>query len=103
MRNMKREALEGITLEDFDGDLRTIAEVCGIDVAISMMQVSGIHLYVPQTALKRFARKVIVLNARRYNAKELALMCGVSQQFVQDTLKEHYGHQEDSEDSLSLF
>lgn len=60
------EWMNDVTLDDLDGDVRTIAELFGINVTLELMhQLGGVSIYVPmpryalRSAMKRYIKRAL--------------------------------------------
>lgn len=79
--------LATVTPEDLNGDLAIVAEQCGLDVAVRLVQhMGGTQLSLPKYALKRTARRFIRTHYDGTNAKMLALATGMTERFVYDVV-----------------
>jgi Mor family transcriptional regulator len=99
---MKKKWLQNITVDDMpNADMRMVAELCGVEVAIELMRhLGGINIYIPRTAEKEFLKKYVVERYNGHNAKELAIDLGISVRKVFNILNEKT---KPSEDQLGLF
>jgi len=83
------EILAAVTLDDLQGDLRMIAEACGIEVALELhAKCSSLKLYIPANALDEFKRRFIRENRKKHSPKHLAQMLAVSETYVYNILSE---------------
>ena len=78
-------------IDDLDdvlsGDVRLIAESCGIDVLIRLWEeCPSLSLYISTVPLNEARRRYIRKHYTGSNAKELAAMLGVSDRFVFQTV-----------------
>lgn len=75
--------------EHLTGDMKLIADRCGIDVLKSLLSgVPKIHVYMSEKPIVEAQRRYIAKNYRQGNAKEIAATLGVSERFVYDTHRE---------------
>lgn len=81
---MRAEWLNNITDEDMpNNDLRLVAESCGIEIAIRLLEeLPGISIFIPKSGFKRIVEGKIREGYNGTNAKELALMYGVSERHI---------------------
>lgn len=87
---MRQEILETLTIQDIKHqDLRMVAELCGLDVAIKLYQrMAGITISIPRNALREFQEKYILENRNTVRAKELALMLNLTERTVEQIIME---------------
>jgi Mor family transcriptional regulator len=90
----KKAWMKEIAIEDMpNNDLRLVAESCGIEVAVSLMEnMSGIAIYVPKLGDKLLKKRYIIRHYNGHNAKELALLLGMAEKFIFDTIAQHKGN-----------
>ena len=76
--------IKDITIDDMPNtDMRLVAEACGIDVAVKLLEeMGGIQLSIPKNGFKKVIAKCICDNYNGRNAKELALKCNVTERYV---------------------
>ncbi len=89
MVNLKiLEELE-INIEDMpNNDMKLVAESCGIEVAVMLLQyLSGIQLNIPKFGFKKIIDRYILENYDGHNAQDLAMKLDVSQRYVYKILK----------------
>jgi Mor family transcriptional regulator len=95
---MKDRWLDGLTPEDLpEGDLRLVAELCGVDVAVSLAEhMGGVQLYVPSAAglISRKKHEYIVRHFDGSNCKELAVATGYSERWVYEILARRKGRKQ---------
>lgn len=85
---MRDELYDQIEINDLTGDMRDIAEQCGLDVAIQIMKkFGGAQLSIPRTAHYGFARRFIQSH-KNYHRNTLALMLDMSRTTVGSILSE---------------
>ena len=85
---MKEELYEQMEIADLTGDLRDIAELCGIGAAITIMRnFGGVYLNIPKNGHHNFARRWISAH-KNYDRKDLALTLDLSLTMVNKILKE---------------
>jgi hypothetical protein len=76
-----------VTPEDLGGDIGLVAEQCGVDVAVQLVQrMGGTQISVPKYALKQAAIRYIRAHYDGSNAKLLVLATGMTERFVYDAL-----------------
>ena len=80
LREAYDKKIETMSIEDLpNDDLRDVAEVCGIEIALRIMKkLSGSHIYVPHNSFSKIAFKFIVENFDGSNAKKLSQVTGIS-------------------------
>jgi hypothetical protein len=85
---ISREAFVAtVTPEDLGGDIGLVAEQCGVDVAVQLVQrMGGTQISVPKYALKAAAIRYIRDHYDGTNAKLLVLATGMTERFVYDAL-----------------
>ncbi|MBI5646668.1 MAG: hypothetical protein HY962_07025 [Ignavibacteriae bacterium] len=85
------DILRNVRIEDLpDGDVRRIAERCGLEVALSLVEgYSGLTIYIPRNTLHGFVRRYVRENHRRLSPKELALALNVTVSHVYSILREN--------------
>lgn len=78
-----------ITIKDMpNGDMRLVAELCGIDTALILMEhLGGVNIYVPKMIEKRIMATYVQRHYTGSNAKELAIRMGKSVRFVYSLLE----------------
>jgi Mor family transcriptional regulator len=81
---LKKELLENITIDDMPNqDMKLVAELCGIDVAVKLLQeLGGVGIMIPKFGFRKVIQKYICDNFDGTNAKRLALELGVSLRFI---------------------
>lgn len=85
---MRDDLYDEIEMDDLNGDLRDIAEQCGLDVAVQIMKkFGGAQLSIPRTAHYGFARRFIQRH-KNYHRNTLALMLDMSRTKVGSILSE---------------
>lgn len=86
----KLDWLNDIEFEDlFSGDMKLIADKCGIDVLLSLLtNVPHIHVYLSEAPLMEARKRYIEKHYRQGNAKLIAVTLGVSEFYVYKTHKE---------------
>ena len=79
-------AIENMTTDDMPSeDFKSIAEFCGLNVAVSLMKnMPGLNIYVPkpQNAFTCVVKRFVIDKFDGSNAKTLAMVCRVSQRHV---------------------
>lgn len=76
-----------VTPEDLGGDIGLVAEQCGVDVAVQLVQrMGGTQLSIPKYALKRAAIRYIRAHYDGANAKLLVLATGMTERFVYEAV-----------------
>lgn len=83
---VNRNWSEGITAEDLpEGDLRLIAESCGMEVALSLAErMGGMQLYIRNidAVLNRKKEDFVIRNAGNFSRRELARKTGCTERWV---------------------
>lgn len=82
---MDNDLLHDLTPDDLQGDLRDIAEICGMDVAVRLVEeFGGTTISVPQkrNAFKIAIQRYVVEHYNGTNATELARDLGISRSMV---------------------
>lgn len=83
----QQEFLAQVTIDDLSGDIRIVAELCGLDVAVRLIQkMGGTQPSVPRYALSRAAVRFIRARYDGTNANILALATGMRERFVFETV-----------------
>ena len=84
-----REFIEKMTIDDLPGgDIRIVAERCGLDVALKLLwECDGMQLYISKTAKSQIVRKYICDNYDGKNSKQLAVETGYSEPHIYNILK----------------
>lgn len=102
---MKEKWIKEIRPEDMPSEnLRLIADFCGVDTAINLMQnMAGINVYIPNTALTQLKARYIKkkYDGTRDCANRLALELGVSINYIYKILKAPA--EEDGKRQINLF
>ena len=85
-----KQFLSDISIEDMpNGDLKMVAEICGMDVAVKLLkELGGINIYIPQNGLRAVMRRYVKKQFNGRNAKDLANELGISLTSVYRLLKE---------------
>lgn len=78
------EWMKEITIQDMpNGDMRLVAELCGVEIAVKLMeQLGGVNIYIPKLLEKRLMEAYVQRHYTGSNAKELAIKMGKSVRFV---------------------
>jgi Mor family transcriptional regulator len=101
MNNLQAEydqLLKDITIEDMPSqDMMFVAEQCGIKVALDLIKkLGGVWLYIPKrNALMKIAKKIIIKNFDGTNAKQLAILCNISERQVYSIVEEEDSNRKD--------
>ena len=94
-----------VTIVDIpDGSMRLDAELCGLDVAVSLMQnVKGLTIAVPSNGFEKIEKKIILQSYQNDTAslKKLALKLDLNEQTVRNIIRK-YGL-DTTDGQLSLF
>ncbi len=94
-----------VTIKDIpDGTMRLVADLCGLDVAVSLMQnMKGLTIAVPSNGFEKIEKKIILQNYKNDTAslKRLALRLDLNEQTVRGILR-RYGI-EITDGQLNLF
>ena len=74
-----------VRVEDMPSDdMRLVAESCGLDVALRLMQgVGGMSIYVPKNPFVILLERIIRQN-EEINYKELAMATGMTERYVRN-------------------
>lgn len=85
---MRDDILQLVTIEDIKHpDLRMVAELCGLSVALSLFQnCAGVDILIAKNSLREFQEKYIIANNNKFRAKELAIMLDMSERSVSQIL-----------------
>lgn len=85
------EILKDVSIKDMpNSDMELVAELCGIDVAVLLLQqLGGTQISIPKLGFRRLVERYIVTHYTGNNASELAVRLGVSQRFVFSVLERH--------------
>lgn len=80
-----------MTVNDMpNGDMRLVAELCGIDTALLLMKhLGGVNIYVPKMIERRIMAAYVQRHYDGKNAKNLAVRMGKSIRFVYSLLQEN--------------
>lgn len=87
---MDESVLKEITIDDIENrDLRMIAELFGVEIAIKFWQrFQGITISVPMNALTKFQHEWIKRNSKDMFPKEMAIKIGFSERYVQQIMSD---------------
>ena len=80
------------TLNDLPDDLRYIASVCGIEVALTLIKnFSGMSFNVPKKCLSKLVKKYALRNydGTRESILQIAKACKVSDRYIRKIIKDH--------------
>ena len=70
-------------------DLKLVAELCGVDVARSLIEnLEGVTIYIPKYSYRHLIKQYIHKHFDGTNAKKLALELKISERMVYKLLKE---------------
>jgi Mor family transcriptional regulator len=101
---MLEELMSAITEADLPNeDMRLIAERCGLDVAVKILQeLPGVAFFVPKNGFQKVLTAYIRHSYNGTNAKVLALATGMTERYVYEVVRQ--GHQTEIEEmQLPLF
>lgn len=87
-------------------DLRMIANLCGVEVAVKLVEnLAGLPIYIPSSAVKTLQRQYIrkSFDGTSQKAKELALECGVSLAYIYNVVRPGQAEEDESKKQLNLF
>lgn len=94
-----------VTIEDIpDGNMRLVADLCGLDVAVSLMKnLKGLTIAVPSNGFSEIEKKIILQEYQgdTKSLKQLALRLDLNEQTIRAILR-NYGLQI-TDGQLSLF
>lgn len=94
-----------VTIDDIpEGNMRLVADLCGLDVAVSLMQnLKGLTIAVPSNGFSEIEKKIILqeYHGNTSELKQLALRLGLNEQTIRAILR-NYGLQV-TDGQLSLF
>lgn len=94
-----------ITIEDIpEGAMRLVADLCGLDVAVSLMQnMKGLTISVPSNGFEKIEKKIILdeYDGTTETLKKLALNLDLNEKTVRGILKDY--KLENTPGQLSLF
>lgn len=89
---MTKNWTKDLTAEDMPNhDLQTVANLCGIDVAVKLIEhMGGLPIYIPNRAILALQKKYILkkYDGSRQSIKALALECGVSEAYIYNALRQ---------------
>ena len=88
MNNLSREDfLATVRPEDMEGDLRDVAEHCGIENAVRLWNTfQGARLNIPKQALKKAAVRYIRAHYDGTNIVELVRATGFAERFIYEVV-----------------
>lgn len=86
-----KEFFEKMTVDDLPGgDIRIVAERCGLDVALKLLwECDGLQLYIPKNAKSQIIKKYIYSSYDGKNSKQLAAETGYSEPHIYYLLKKN--------------
>lgn len=80
-----------VTIDDIpDGNMRLVADLCGLDVAVSLMKnLKGLTIAVPSNGFDKVERQIIYdfYNGTTERLKQLALRLDMNEQTVRNILR----------------
>ncbi|HDH51240.1 MAG TPA: hypothetical protein ENH31_00450 [Nitrospirae bacterium] len=81
---MDKEILNELTIEDMPNqDMRLVAEACGIEIAVKLLQeLGGIGINIPKFGFKKLVQQYVCDHYDGSNAKELALKLGITERHI---------------------
>ena len=87
---MRMKWRKEIRIEDLPNkDLQIVAELCGLDVALSLIEnLDGVNIYIPKFSFRRMIKCYVQRHYNGHNAKQLALELGITDRMVYKLLKE---------------
>jgi Mor family transcriptional regulator len=88
-KNLLADIAKNISLDDMpNGDMRMVAENCGIQTALLLMrELPALNIYIPSGWHKTIVERYIQKHHRKIDVKHLALSCGVSETFVYNVIR----------------
>lgn len=79
------DVLALVTVDDLEGDLKLVAEQCGLPVALSLFEgMAGCVVNVRKTAFKRALDRYVREHYDGRNANLLATRCGLTERAIYD-------------------
>lgn len=93
-----------VSIDDIPSSMHLVADLCGLDVAISLMQkVNGLIIAVPSNGFQKIEKKIILQEYKNdpLNIKKLALQLNLNEQTVRGTVNKYCLKTADGQ--LSLF
>jgi Mor family transcriptional regulator len=84
-----KDAVKEMSCDDLPNeDLKDLANVCGIDMAIKLLQgLNGIHIYIPKDGFRKVVERFVIQNFDGTNAKKIALACDISEVHVYEIVR----------------
>ncbi|MDQ7799539.1 MAG: Mor transcription activator family protein [Candidatus Edwardsbacteria bacterium] len=88
-KGILKEVIGDVKLEDMpNGDMKMVAEYCGVDTAVQLMsQMGGLTIYIPTGIYKAKVEQYVRRNWRKIETKRLALACNVSEKYVYNLIR----------------
>lgn len=70
-------------------DIKNIADICGMDTAIKIMEnMPGLLVNIPKNGMRKVKNRYIAEHYNGHNVKELAVICNMSMRHVYNVIKD---------------